>query len=281
MTAPAPVSIRSPEDDAHQLAVINSILNQFLGAAADRRLLRRLRPLLLASFKAAAEDIAADLGIEATVGIAHPIAVGYIENRVPQLVGVNTFTRLRIRQILAEEIAKGSPLGRQITRLRREFRIFRRGRPGGVRGASRARTVARTENGIAWSVGRHQQMLEASVMAESWITARDPRVRSSHLTMEGQCRPIEEPFTTGAGHLLMHPLDPAGPAEEVINCRCTTLPVPRGCEAPRALTYRQRTRYWRGQMAAQRPHELAVARGLRAEWVRQENDIADAMRAAA
>ncbi len=273
--------VATRQDDEHQLSIINSILNQFLGGAADRKLLRRLRPLLLASLRASAESAAAELGIEVTVGITHPIAISYIKNRVPQLVGVNTFTRLRIRQVIAEEIAKGSPLGRQIRRMRREFRIFRRGKSGGLRGASRARTVARTESGIAWGIGRHQQMLEASVLAESWITARDLRIRKSHQTMEGQCRPIEKPFTTGAGHALMFPLDPAGPPEEVINCRCTTLPVPKGCERARRLTYRQRTRYWRGQMAEQRPHERAVMRGLRAEWTRQENEIAEAMHALA
>ena len=263
-------------DEEHQLAVINAILNQLIGTAADRSLLRRLRPLLLASLQAAAEAAAAELGVEVTVGIASPIAKQYAASHVPKLVRVNAFTRRRSRQVLAEEIAKGSPLGQQIRRMRREFRLFRTGRLGRA-GASRARTVARTENGIAWETGRHAQMLEAAVLAESWITARDLRRRRSHVPMEGQCQPIEEPFVTGAGNLLMHPLDPAGPAEEVINCRCTTLPVPRGCEEARQLSYRQRTRYWRAQMADRRPHELAVARGLRAEWTRQENDVAAAM----
>lgn len=267
-------------DEDHQLSIINAILNQFIGGAADTRLLRRLRPLLLATLKAGAEAAASELGVEATVGISSPIAESYIESRVPQLVGVNTFTRRRIRNVIAEEIAKGSPLGRQIRRMRREFRIFRRGRAGGLRGASRARTVARTETGIAWETGRHAQMREASVIAESWITARDLRRRKSHVPMEGQCTAIDEPFVTGAGNSLRYPLDPAGPPEEVIQCRCTTLPVPRGCEGARELTYRQRTRYWRAQIRARLPHERAVIRALRVEWRRQENDVADAMLAA-
>ena len=273
--------IQRLHDDEHQLSIVNAILNQFLGAAADRQLLRRLKPVLLEALSAAAEAAASELGIEVTIGISHPIAVGYIETRVPQLVGVNTFTRLRIRQVIAEEIAKGAPLGQQVRRMRREFRIFRRGRPGGIRGASRARTVARTETGIAWETGRHAQFRDGGVLAESWITARDARIRRSHVPMEGQCRPLEEPFTTGAGNTLRHPLDPAGLPEEVINCRCTTLPVPRGCDGARSLTYRQRTRYWRAQVAGRRPHERAAMRALRIEWRRQENEIAAAMLATA
>jgi uncharacterized protein with gpF-like domain len=141
--------------------------------------------------------------------------------------------------------------------------------------------VARTENGIAWGVGQQAQMAEAGVLAKIWITARDLRVRDSHRTMEKQCRPIDDPFVTGAGNLLMHPLDPAGPPEEVINCRCVAAPAPRGCEEARLATYRQRTRHWRAIIAAQRPHERALIRALRIEWLRQERDVVAAFRAAA
>ncbi len=99
--------------------------------------------------------------------------------------------------------------------------------------------------------------------------------------MEGQCQPIGDPFITGAGNVLMHPLDPAGAAEEVINCRCTTIPVPRGCDEARAMTYDQRTRYWRAVMAQQRAHQLAIIRALRVQWLRQEKDLIAALRAAA
>ena len=268
------------QDDGHQLSIINAIINQVLGGRADRKLLRRLRTLLLESLAAAAENVAAGLGIDPTVDIASPIAKKYFAERVPKLVGINTFTRRRIRAVLTEEIAAGSPLGRQIRRLRKEFRVMRRGWPG-RRGLSRAGSVARTENGIAWGVGQHAQMLEAGVLAEIWITARDLRRRKSHVTMEGQCQPIGKPFVTGAGNLLMHPLDPAGRPEEVINCRCVAAPAPRGCEEARLATYRQRTRYWRTVIAQQRPHERALIRALRIEWLRQEKEMVAAMRKAA
>ncbi|MCH7861452.1 MAG: TonB-dependent receptor [Proteobacteria bacterium] len=141
-------------------------------------------------------NAAADLGIDVTVTLASPIAEQYLAKRIPALEGINAFTRRRIRNVLAEEIAAGAPLGRQIRRMRREFRIFRRGVKG-PRGPSRARTTARTENGIAWGTGQHAQMRESGVIGEIWITSRDARVRQSHAALEGACALIDELFANG------------------------------------------------------------------------------------
>lgn len=267
------------DEEAKRLNLVDAVLNRVIGTAADKRLLRKLRPLLLAALRAAAEKAASDLGVDATIGLAHPIAEQYFKQRTPNLVGVNAFTRRRIRRVLAEEIAKGSPLGRQVARLRHEFRLFRRGRVG--RPGSRARTVARTENGIAWGVGQHGQMKDVGVLAEVWITSRDARVRASHTTMEGQCQLIDDLFTTGAGNTLLYPLDPTGRLEEIINCRCVAAPAPRGCGESRLATYAQRTRHWRTIIAQQRPHERALMRALRTEWLTQEGRLVAALEAAA
>ena len=69
----APPALRL-DDDAKQLGLIDAALAQTIGTIADKRLLRKLRPLLLAALKAAAEKAASDLGIDATIGIAHRIA---------------------------------------------------------------------------------------------------------------------------------------------------------------------------------------------------------------
>lgn len=272
--APPSVSLRLDEEQK-QINLVNSVLNQVIGTAADRRLLRKLRPLLMDSLKAAAEKAASDLGIETTVGLAHPIAKQYAAQHIPKLVRINAFTKRRIGRVLAEEIAKGSPLGVQIQRLRREFLAMRRGFPG-RRGLSRAASVARTENGIAWGTGQHAQMKDASVIAEIWITSRDLRVRDSHKDLEGDCALIDEPFDNG----LLHPLDPTGPPEEVINCRCVAAPAPRGCEESRLATYAQRTRWWRAIIAEQLPLERALIRALRVEWLQQERELVAALKAA-
>ena len=66
----------------------------------------------------------------------------------------------------------------------------------------------------------------ASVLAESapvfkrWKNADDEKVRPTHVEAEDQVVKLDAPFTVG-GAQLMYPGDPAGPDNEVINCRCT------------------------------------------------------------
>ncbi len=56
-----------------------------------------------------------------------------------------------------------------------------------------------------------------------WYAALDSRVRDSHAIAHGQWAPITGYFEVG-GHLARIPGDPNLPAEEIVNCRCTTLP---------------------------------------------------------
>jgi uncharacterized protein with gpF-like domain len=100
------------------------------------------------------------------------------------------------------------------------------------RWASRAVTVARTETIGALNAGRHDSF---DAIAEEtgeefehmWLSTLDQRTRSSHVDADQQRVPLDSPFTVG-GALLERPGDPSGPAEEIINCRCTELLVSPG-----------------------------------------------------
>lgn len=87
---------------------------------------------------------------------------------------------------------------------------------------SRARTIARTEVNIAQNTGRYNELRAEGVKKKQWLTAGDEKVRPSHrdAANDGPV-PMDEPFSNG----LMNPGDPDGPPEEVINCRCTLVPV--------------------------------------------------------
>ena len=90
---------------------------------------------------------------------------------------------------------------------------------------ARAMLIARTEviaaSNLAASVAYEQSGV---VDAQEWLSARDERVRDSHRLADGQVVPLRASFAVG-GAQLRYPGDPAGPPAEVINCRCTTLPV--------------------------------------------------------
>jgi SPP1 gp7 family putative phage head morphogenesis protein len=90
---------------------------------------------------------------------------------------------------------------------------------------SRSMTIARTETGFAFADGRHIAMKENGIKKQEWLTARDSNVRDSH-KIDGQVRSIGRRFSNG----LLRPLDPNGKAKDVINCRCTVVPVLDGDE---------------------------------------------------
>lgn len=89
----------------------------------------------------------------------------------------------------------------------------------------RGDTIGRTEamasvqrgayEGIRQAISAGQ--IESDLVVSVWQTARDSRVRDSHAAMDGEEVPFGQAFSNG----LLFPGDPSGPAEEVINCRCT------------------------------------------------------------
>jgi uncharacterized protein with gpF-like domain len=66
-------------------------------------------------------------------------------------------------------------------------------------------------------------------MERRWMAALDDRTRDAHGSADGQIVKVDKPFNVG-GEELMYPGDPAGSAENVINCRCTQEPVIKGFE---------------------------------------------------
>jgi hypothetical protein len=57
------------------------------------------------------------------------------------------------------------------------------------------------------------------VLDKTWIATIDGKTRHSHFAADGQRAPLSGTFTVG-GAALRYPGDPAGPVEEVRNCRC-------------------------------------------------------------
>jgi hypothetical protein len=93
---------------------------------------------------------------------------------------------------------------------------------------NRARTVARTEVVGAYNGGLHdafRMIVDNDPDTEwmhRWLATDDSRTRPDHVEADGQVQPFGTPFTVGAFQ-MMHPHDPAGPPQEVINCRCVEL----------------------------------------------------------
>lgn len=104
---------------------------------------------------------------------------------------------------------------------------------GSERWPNRAVTVARTEtlaavNGGAYA-GAVRDAEERGDPApfKAWIATEDTRTRPTHEDADGQRTLLTSPFQVGGAQILF-PGDPRGPANEVINCRCSLLPIVLG-----------------------------------------------------
>ncbi|WP_367358871.1 phage minor head protein, partial [Mesotoga sp.] len=86
----------------------------------------------------------------------------------------------------------------------------------------RALRIARTEIMTAANVGSFEgAKATGEALEKHWIATYDSRTRDTHKGIEAQNpKMMNEPFLVGA-YQMQHPGDPAGGAEEVINCRCT------------------------------------------------------------
>lgn len=88
----------------------------------------------------------------------------------------------------------------------------------------RAELIARTETIRIANAAAQQEYREWGVKENEWLSTRDDRVRDSHAAADGQIAFIGSTFLVG-GARLHYPGDPAGPAREVVGCRCTIIPV--------------------------------------------------------
>ena len=89
-------------------------------------------------------------------------------------------------------------------------------------GGTRARRIARTETmrGLnAASFAMYEESME--VAGFEWSAVMDGKTRPEHQVMNGERTMKGDIFSNG----LQYPLDPLGPASEVVNCRCVALPL--------------------------------------------------------
>ena len=94
--------------------------------------------------------------------------------------------------------------------------------------AYEAERILRTETNRAFNLAAfgQQQALAQSIpdLQKMWLATGDNRTRDSHLLAHGTIVFVNEPFQVGFSE-LMFPHDPAGPPQEVINCRCRSITI--------------------------------------------------------
>ena len=96
-----------------------------------------------------------------------------------------------------------------------------------------AERVARTETGIAASLGQQRSslsMFKEQEMEKRWITARDEKVRPDHVAMDGKQQDFDKNWILPDGTEMIRPRITAGgmnAPQQVINCRCAQVDIPK------------------------------------------------------
>ena len=132
-----------------------------------------------------------------------------------KIKGANRTTQRQVASQLRKGLEADEGLPQLTTRIRRTLGS----------NLSRAQRIARTQVAGAVGAGRHAGLADCGVKLKTWLTSGDAEVRQSHQTAGeayAEGIPLNQAFIVG-GAALMHPADPAGPAAEIINCRCVEL----------------------------------------------------------
>ena len=139
----------------------------------------------------------------------------FLNSYVPPLVDytqglIDKNTMDSIKKVLRDGVKNGIAPRELKDQIQAKFDNWTRSRPA---------VIARTE------VGRIQVQTQIELIKERgdtkdiylmWTTARDNRVRDSHMQVEDEVIQFGDTFSNG----LRYPMDPEAPVEEVANCRC-------------------------------------------------------------
>lgn len=185
-----------------------------------------------------------------------------IKDKLIEIVQIEDTTKEKIRNLIEASLNDGKTVDEIAKALRADYNF----------GPDRARMIARTETASTVNMARTVVLQEEGIESHEWLSAQDERVREDHVDEDGSIVPVGEEFpVTG----LSYPGEPGGDAEQVINCRCITLPAQT--EGQKAFNARLRcacaTKDEQGQ---RQPHAEGCIRG--GFWLRSVKEYAEVER---
>ncbi len=186
----------------------------FIATAWETRFRTAALPFVREAFQEAGQAAFAEVGVEASFSVTNPRARKILQDRVFKFAKeVNETTQARLRTALAQGFDAGEGIPQLSQRVADVFDIAK---------SSRTDMIARTEIVGASNQGTFQGLVDSDVVETIiWIETKDTRTRPAHTAhsgVGGEEVKLGERFSNG----LKYPHDPSGPAEEVINCRCSS-----------------------------------------------------------
>jgi HK97 family phage portal protein len=173
---------------------------------------KKTEPIYKSAMEKGAETVIRELSLEIDFSFLSPGAAKFLHEKMFEIADlVDGPLKDALRFQLEEGVRLGESVDKIADRVSETFDSQR----------FRAYRIARTEVAESFNGGRYATMKEAGVERIEWLSARDDRVRDSHEEVDGEVIVLGDKFSNG----LLYPLDPAGPPEEIVNCRCVSVPV--------------------------------------------------------
>ena len=155
---------------------------------------------------------------------ARNVQLDIVARQVARSELVNDTTERDLVEMLARMIAENATQAEMQRAMREKFEGYR---------SYRVDRIVNTVVVGAFESGTLLSWQDAGIDKKGWLSTKDDRVRPDHDTRihAELIEPIamDAPFVVG-GALLQHPGDPNGPASQIINCRCTMIPIFEGDE---------------------------------------------------
>ena len=126
---------------------------------------------------------------------------------------------------LTSAITQGVLQGESIPNIAKRLRtVTDMGKAASIRNARTMTTSAE----CAGRIDSYKRAEEMGIeMNQAWVATLDDRTRHEHRILDGQIRPVGEPFEV-EGQKIMYPGDPEAEPYLVYNCRCTIIALVKG-----------------------------------------------------
>lgn len=177
----------------------------------DEQFKKKIAPIIYVSIGQGTEIASGLVPSEVNPDILRARMQGLLKTKLERIGLINSVTRKDLDKIILDGLSQGLSVQELSDQIRQYYNRM---------DVARSRRIARTETTGAINGGSMLYYRESGVSKKQWVTAGDENVRASHASLNGEIVRSEQSFSNG----LEFPGDDGSP-EEVINCRCTIIPI--------------------------------------------------------
>ena len=164
------------------------------------------------TLQTAGVELRAELGVEDPWVMESGDVFNALASRANLIAGASDEVFQEVLDDLGKGIEGGETTAQLAERVRAKFQDMSKGR---------SETIAQTETGALYGVGRNAGAISVGAKTKTWLSSRDNKVRDTHKAADGQSVAIDGLFRVGAD-TMPSPCN-GGLASENVCCRCVAL----------------------------------------------------------